>query len=70
MTINRRSLLKGATAIPLGCIRSAEFSASAVSPPLDREWMADDYLKKFAPIATHLSSPTSATNRPKADIDV
>ena len=23
--------------------------------------MANDYLKKFAPVATHLSSPTSAT---------
>ncbi len=23
--------------------------------------MADDYLKKFAPVATHLSSPTSTT---------
>src|SRR5436305_6127657 len=43
------------------CIRSAEFSGSGVSPPPAREWMADDYLKKVAPVATHLSSPTSAT---------
>jgi hypothetical protein len=35
------------------CIRSAEFSGNGVSPPFDREWMADDYLKKFAPVATH-----------------
>ena len=43
------------------CIRSAEFGGSGVSPLLAREWMANDYLKKFAPVATHLSSPTSAT---------
>src|SRR5271157_2871216 len=42
-------------------IRSAEFGGSGVSPLLAREWMANDYLKKFAPVATHLSSPTSAT---------
>jgi hypothetical protein len=31
--------------------------------------MADDYLKKFAPVATHLSSPTSATKSVKSRHD-
>jgi hypothetical protein len=43
------------------CINSAEFGGSDARPSLAREWMADDYLKKFAPVPTHLSSPTSAT---------
>ena len=30
--------------------------------------MASDYLKKFAPVATHLSSPTSATKSAKSEL--
>ena len=31
--------------------------------------MANDYLKKFAPVATHLSSPTSATKSAQSGRD-
>jgi hypothetical protein len=31
--------------------------------------MANDYLKKFAPVATHLSSPTSATKSAQSGHD-
>ncbi len=30
--------------------------------------MANDYLKKFAPVATHLSSPTSATKSARSEL--
>ena len=30
--------------------------------------MANDYLKKFAPVATHLSSPTSATKSARNEL--
>jgi hypothetical protein len=43
------------------CITSAEFGGSGAGPSLTSERMAGNYLNTFAPSATHLSSPTSAT---------
>src|SRR5262249_52729461 len=42
------------------CITSAEFGGSG-GPSLTSERMAGNYWNTFAPGATHLSSPTSAT---------
>src|SRR5262249_30675147 len=42
------------------CITSAEFGGSG-APSLTSERMAGNYWNTFAPGATHLSSPTSAT---------
>src|SRR5262245_32437426 len=49
------------------CITSAEFGGSG-GPSLTSERMAGNYWNTFAPGATHLSSPTSATKSAKSGL--